>query len=63
MCEFKVFLGGKQVFQDVVYAREEGGKVLVRTVLGEERVFKNCKIVLVDVDKEVLDLMEVKEVG
>ncbi|RLF13428.1 MAG: hypothetical protein DRJ97_08090 [Thermoprotei archaeon] len=56
MCEFKVYLGGEQVMRDVVYAEERGGSVLLRTVLGEERLVEGCRILQVDVEKEVLRL-------
>jgi len=56
MCEFKVYLGGEQVMKDVVYAEERGGAVLLRTVLGEERVLEGCRILQVDVEKETLRL-------
>jgi len=56
VCEFKVYLGGEQVMRDVVYAEERGGSVLLRTVLGEERLVEGCRILQVDVEKEVLRL-------
>ncbi len=56
MCEFKVFLSGEQVFSDVIYAVEKTGRVLLRTVLGEEKVLENCRITEVDVEKEILRL-------
>jgi predicted RNA-binding protein len=56
MCEFKVFLDGKEVFKDVVYAKVEDGKVTVRDVIGESREFRNCKIVEIDVNNTRLVL-------
>ncbi len=56
MCEFKVFLNGKEVFKDVIYAKVEDGKVTVRDVIGESREFKNCKIVEIDVNNTRLVL-------
>jgi predicted RNA-binding protein len=50
MCEFKVILDGKTVFKDVVYAKMESDKIILRDVLGESREFKKCKIVEVDVN-------------
>ncbi len=50
MCEFKVILDGKEVWDDVVYAKAEGGKVTVKDVSGQAKEFKNCKIVEVDVN-------------
>lgn len=59
MCEFKVLLNGKEVFKDVVYAKVENGKVMVRDVIGESREFKNCKIVEVDVNATRLVLASI----
>jgi predicted RNA-binding protein len=56
MCEFKVFLDGKEVFKDVVYAKVEDGKVTVRDIIGESREFRNCKIVEIDVNNTRLVL-------
>lgn len=50
MCEFNIILNGKTVFKDVVYAKTEGNKVTVKTIIGESKEFKNCKIVEVDVN-------------
>jgi len=60
MCEFSVLLKAKMVFKDAVYAKADGNKVVVKDVLGDSKVFKNCKIVEVDVNSErlVLSLIE-----
>jgi predicted RNA-binding protein len=50
MCEFKVILNGREVWNDVVYAKVENGKVMLRNVAGELKEFRNCKIVEVDVN-------------
>jgi predicted RNA-binding protein len=50
MCEFKVILNGREVWNDVVYAKVENGKVMLRNVAGEMKEFRNCKIVEVDVN-------------
>ena len=49
MCEFRVLIDGETVFEDVIYARDEGGRILLKDILGESKVFENCKIVEVDV--------------
>jgi predicted RNA-binding protein len=49
MCEFKVFLDGAQVAEDVIYARQEKGKVILRDIMGEPRTFEGVEIVEVDV--------------
>jgi predicted RNA-binding protein len=56
MCEFKVILDGKTVFKDVVYAKKENGRIIVKDVLGKSKEFKNCKIVEVDVNSTRLVL-------
>jgi predicted RNA-binding protein len=38
MCEFKVFIDDVQVAEDVVFASVEGGKVILRDVLGESHI-------------------------
>lgn len=50
MCEFKVILNGKEVWNDVVYAKAERGKVIVKDVAGQSKEFKNCRIIEVDVN-------------
>jgi predicted RNA-binding protein len=49
MCEFKATLDGRSVFNDVIYAKVEGDRVILRDVLGETKEFRNCKIIEVDV--------------
>jgi predicted RNA-binding protein len=56
MCEFNVILNGKTLFKDVVYAKTEGNNVIVKSVLGEAKEFKNCKIIEVDVNSTRLVL-------
>lgn len=56
MCEFSVLLEEKIVFKDAIYARVDGSKVTVKDVLGDSRVFENCKILEVDVKSERLML-------
>ena len=56
MCEFSVLLKEKIVFKDAIYAKVDESKVIVKDVLGDSRVFENCKIVEVDVNSERLVL-------
>jgi predicted RNA-binding protein len=56
MCEFKVIVDGEIVFKDVVYAKMESNKIILRDVLGESREFKKCKIVEIDVNSTRLVL-------
>lgn len=50
MCEFEVILNGEVVSRDVVYAKAEEGKVIVKNVLGESLKYENCGIEEVDVN-------------
>jgi predicted RNA-binding protein len=56
MCEFNVILNGETLFKDVVYAKNEGNNVIAKSVLGETREFKNCKITEVNVNTTKLVL-------
>ncbi len=60
MCEFNVILDGKKVFSDVIYAKVEGTKVTVRTIIGEAKEYENVKIAEVDVTTTRLVLETVK---
>ncbi len=60
MCEFNVILNGEILFKDVVYAKTEGENVIVKSVLGEAKEFKNCKITEVNVNTTKLILTTVK---
>lgn len=49
MCEFKVYLDGDRVMEDVVYAEVSGGRVILRDVIGDSRMFEGVAIVEVNV--------------
>ena len=49
MCEFKVFIDEERVAEDVVYARQEKGGVVVRDVIGRPQTFQGVEIMEVDV--------------
>ena len=49
MCEFKVYLEGDRVMEDVVYAEVSGGRVVLRDVIGDSRTFEDVAIVEVNV--------------
>ncbi|MGD6851611.1 MAG: CooT family nickel-binding protein [Candidatus Bathyarchaeia archaeon] len=49
MCEFNVILDGKIQIKDVIYAKAEADKVVVRDIMGSAMEFAGCKIVEVDV--------------
>ena len=59
MCEFKVLLKGKTVFEDAIYAKANNGKVTVKDVIGNSKTFENCKIAEVNVNSERLVLSSV----
>ena len=59
MCEFNVILNGETLFKDVVFAKTEGDKVIVKSVLGETKEFQNCKITEVNVNTTKLVLTAV----
>jgi predicted RNA-binding protein len=48
------------MFKDVVYAKTQGDKVIVKNVLGETREFNNCKITEVNVNSTRLVLTAVE---
>ncbi len=49
MCEFKVFLEGEIVMDDVLYAKVEDGKVTLRDIIGDEKVIDGIGIIEVNV--------------
>jgi predicted RNA-binding protein len=49
VCEFKVFMEGDQVAEDVIYARQEKGKVVLRDIVGKLQTFDGVEIIEVDV--------------
>jgi predicted RNA-binding protein len=48
------------MFKDVVYAKTQGNKVIVKNVLGTIREFSNCKITEVDVNSTRLVLTAIE---
>ena len=49
MCEFKVFLDGEKIMEDVIFAKVDEGKVVIRDIIGETKVFEGVDIVEVNV--------------
>lgn len=49
MCEFQVFIEGRKIMEDVVFAEAHKNGVRVRDVIGESKIFENVKIVEVNV--------------
>ena len=60
MCEFNTMAKGEIAFRDVVYAKADGRKVVVRDVLGGSKEFENCRIAEVDVNSVRLVLSPIK---
>ena len=60
MCEFKVFLDGEKVAEDVIYAKVEGHTVTLRDIIGRPIVLDSVKIVEVDVVSTRLVLSHTK---
>ncbi len=56
MCEFNVVLNAKVEFKDVIYAKVEGNKIIVKNILGEAKEFRDCRIIEVDVPNTKLML-------
>ncbi|UCD44329.1 MAG: CooT family nickel-binding protein [Candidatus Bathyarchaeota archaeon] len=56
MCEFKVFLDGELVMEDVIGVTVEGGKVVLRDVIGETKTFDGAAVVEVSVPATRLTL-------
>jgi len=59
MCEFDLIVDGKIVFRDVIYAKAEDGKIIVRNVTGELRELQNYRIEEVDVNSTRLILSNI----
>ncbi len=49
MCEFKVYLNGEKVFEDVVFAIAEGKDIVVRDIVGISKRLNNAHITEVNV--------------
>lgn len=56
MCEFKVFLDGKKVFEDVVVCILKDGELLIKDILGQSKKFSNCHIAEINVFSEKINL-------
>lgn len=48
MCELKVILDGKIVFEDAIYAKADSDKVIVKNILGASKEFAESTIEEVD---------------
>lgn len=60
MCELKVIIGNETEFENVIYAKSIGNRVVVNDILGKSREFTNYKIMEVDINKEQLILSPIQ---
>ncbi|MFA5364496.1 MAG: CooT family nickel-binding protein [Candidatus Bathyarchaeia archaeon] len=60
MCELKVIVNQKQVFENVIYAKTDKNTVEVKDILGNSMTFKNHTITEVNIAKEQLVLTPTK---
>ena len=60
MCEFKVFLDGEQVAEDVVYARIDGDKVTIQDIMGTAKIFESTRLDELNVMTTRLTLSSIK---
>ena len=54
MCEFKVFLEGKKIFEDAIFCQVKGGELLLKDILGQTKQLSKCHITEVNVTAEKL---------
>ena len=54
MCEFKVILEGRIVFEDAIYIKDEGQRLFIRDILGQSKDFLGCRVVEISVEREEL---------
>lgn len=56
MCELKVIIEGKVVFENVIYAKNVGDRVVLKDILGKTMEFKNHTITEVNITNESITL-------
>lgn len=60
MCELKVVINNKQVFENAIYAKETGNSVVVKDIMGKTMEFKGHAITEVNIANEQLTLTPTK---
>ena len=60
MCELKVVVNEKRVFENTIYAKTNGNNVVVKDILGKTMEFENYSIKEVNLTKEQLTLSSTK---
>jgi predicted RNA-binding protein len=53
-------LNGREVFRDVIHAKQQGDTLFLRDVLGEIRTFKGIFVTEMDVSRSTLILGELQ---
>jgi predicted RNA-binding protein len=61
MCELKVVIDQKLVFENAIYATTTGNSVVVKDIMGKSKEFKNHTITEVNITKEQLVLSSTKK--
>lgn len=56
MCELKVIINQKMVFENAIYAKTIETNIFVKDVLGKSKIFKNHAITEVNIPKEQMIL-------
>ena len=56
MCELKVMIKGKVVFENEIYAKNVEDRVVLKDILGKTMEFKNHAVTEVNITKESLTL-------
>ncbi|MCW4023078.1 MAG: CooT family nickel-binding protein [archaeon] len=60
MCELKVVVNGKKVFENAIYAKTNDNNVVVKDIMGQTKDFKNHRILEVNIASEQLTLSPIK---
>jgi len=61
VCEFEVIVNGNIVFEDAIYAKADGDKVIVEDILGDSREFNNYRITEVNMKTTRVILSELEQ--
>ena len=56
MCELKIIIENKTVFENAIYAKVTENKVIIQNLLGQTKEFQNHTITEVDITKQHLIL-------
>jgi predicted RNA-binding protein len=44
MCEFKVFLDGEKIAEDIIYVKIEGDQITLRDIIGRNTILKSTQL-------------------